>query len=1081
MMRLKMGLMGILLFCLPMALLGQTGMVKGKIVEAETGNPLPGANVTIVGTVLGAAADIDGNYSISGVPVGTHQVNAAFIGYAEKTQSVTVSANATAQADFSLETDEVMLESIVVTALGFKISADKQGSTASPIAAEDMARSGEALLANSLASKASNVIVNSTTGDPGAGTSIKIRGVSSISSGQPLIIVDGIPISNSQIYAGADRDGGVAQQSRLSDINTNDIETLQVLKGASAAALWGSRAANGVIMITTKSGKAGRVKINYKRTMSFDKVHERLPMQTTFGQGRNGSYSPTSSESWGDYIPDRTGGADAVDQSGQVFEAESGTKYYPITGKNSRETYVDQNWDLAFQTGTFTDENLSISGGNERGTYLFSYGRLRQEGIIRNSFLDRDNFRLNSDFKLSDWMSVESKASYTGSNSNRTQQSSNVAGLLLGLLRNPPDFAIGDYKGTYTSSGGAAVAGRHRSYRRYLGNTSNPTYNNPLWTINEQSSTTEVDRFIMSNQLDMTPMKDLNVILRGGIDNYTDKRAYFWPLNSAGDVNGNFTENVISERELNFDAIAKTSYQLNTDIALTAVGGWNINDRKRTVNTGQINGFLVNSTKQTTNLNTAAENSSIGNSKRFIRSTRTYGVLTFDAYDQLYVNLSGAIEKTSSMNDSYFYPAADAAWQFTKYVENTPLSFGKLRASFGQVGVQPIPHRFETLAESGFAYSSYSDPLDIGLWGGGFRINDDRGNRDLRPEIKTEFELGTDLRFLDDRFSLNMTYYQNTIDDILLFVKLSPSSGYDTQYKNAGKMENKGFELDGSYTLIKDAGKNVDLNFNWSTNKNKVLDLAGTDIIPLGVGSVNSVARVGYPLGILWGTGSQTKNGEVDGELLLDDNGFPQITPDKIVLGDPNPDWRGSFGINASWKSFGLNMIVEHSQGGDYSPRTQWVLRRFGTTQETANRIESTPKDLVNFDGDVIPAGSTVRGTIQDFGAGDVLLDETWYRHGIGGGFGDSQAYNFAIKDATYTKVRELTLSYNIASNRMKEITGLSSITVSATARNLFSWYKELVGVDPAVNQAGVSNGFGLDYFTNPTTKSYLFSLSVNY
>ena len=234
-------------------------------------------------------------------------------------------------------------------------------------------------------------------------------------------------------------------------------------------------------------------------------------------------------------------------------------------------------------------------------------------------------------------------------------------------------------------------------------------------------------------------------------------------------------------------------------------------------------------------------------------------------------------------------------------------------------------------------------------------------------------------------------------------------------------------------------------------------------------------------MGTLHGTGSQTENGKVDGKLILDDNGFPQITSLKMVLGDPNPDWRASVGLNARWGNFNMNVLFEHSEGGDYSPRTQWVLRRFGTTEETANLIESLPQDMVNFDGDTIAAGSFVRGNIHNFGGGDVLLDEAWYRHGIGGGFGDNQAYNFAVKDATFSRIRELSLSYTFTSPAFRETTKLSSVTLRWTGRNLWAWYKELVGLDPATNQAGVANGFGLDYFTNPSTKSYLFTVSVNF
>jgi len=387
-------------------------------------------------------------------------------------------------------------------------------------------------------------------------------------------------------------------------------------------------------------------------------------------------------------------------------------------------------------------------------------------------------------------------------------------------------------------------------------------------------------------------------------------------------------------------------------------------------------------------------------------------------------------------------------------------------------------------------------------------------NSHLQNLKKQAFDAGLDIMglsthqgFVNPSKEYRDKNIKKTIDQIEIAYKL----GIPTMRINTGRwgtsesfdalMENKGIELDGTYLLMNDANKGLDLYFNWAQNKNKVTDLAGTEVIYLGTGSVNSVAIVGHAVGTLHGTGSKTyalandidpvgyddginvftDDNSLVGNLALDNNGFPQITSLKVVLGDPNPDWRGSLGLNARWKNFNMNVLFEHSQGGDYSPRTQWVLRRFGTTAETGNFIESLPKDLINVDGDTIAAGSSVRGTIHDFGGGDVLLDEAWYRHGIGGGFGDNQAYNFAVKDATFSRIRELSLSYTFTSPAFRETTKLSSVTLRATGRNLWAWYKELVGLDPATNQAGVANGFGLDYFTNPSTKSYLFTVSVNF
>jgi hypothetical protein len=343
--------------------------------------------------------------------------------------------------------------------------------------------------------------------------------------------------------------------------------------------------------------------------------------------------------------------------------------------------------------------------------------------------------------------------------------------------------------------------------------------------------------------------------------------------------------------------------------------------------------------------------------------------------------------------------------------------------------------------------------------------------------MKTEWELGTDLRFFDNNLTFSFTYYNNQIEDILLNVSLSPSSGFSTQYGNFGAMENKGYEIDLGLNIIQKTDLFLNASLNWSKNENLVTDLYGTEVVNMSVGaSVQSVARVGYPLGTLWGTGSQRNP---DGSFDLDENGFPQITSSFTVLGDPNPDWRAGLGINLNYKKFALNMVIEHSQGGEFSPRTLHVLNRFGTTTATSNR-ETLTQDLVNYAGNTIPAGTTIRGNITDFGAGNVLLDETWYRTGIGGGFGDNQAYNFSIYDATWTKVRELSLSYTLDSPNLKSSTGLDSVRFTVTGRNLIN-INNIPGIDPEVNQYGTGNAIGLDYFTNPQTQSTLLGVTFNF
>ncbi len=1052
--------------------------VTGTVTD-ETGDPLIGATVLEKGTSNGIVTDIDGSFSIQVSESATTLV-ISYTGFASQDVSITD----TPYVEVRLGESAEVLDEVVVTALGFKVKKDETGSTATAVNPDDINRSGETTLLNGLGAKASSVQIARSNGDPGAGSTIRIRGANSISgSSNPLIILDGVPIANNTQYGGGNnvtggRTGGTSQQSRLNDINPADIESVQVLKGASAAALWGSRAANGVLIINTKSGKSGKPRISYKLTNSFDEVNQRYELQDTWGQGRGGVYSPTRAEAWGDYIPERSGGSDVFDESGDYFEGQSGRRYYPIDEKNSTESFLDSNWDGVFQTGGFLQHDLTISGGSDRATYFFSLGRMDQEGIIRESNYDRTNVRLNNRFILNDWMTLSTKASYTNSKSNRIQQSSNTAGLLLGLLRTPPDFDQSDYIGTYYDDDGGIFPLRHRSYRRYLGNANNPIYNNPLWTIYEQDAETDVNRYIMTSELNITPLDFLQVTLRGGIDTYSDDRSYFFPISSAGDrQNGIFSEDLLGRQEVNFDAIARANFNLSSDIGVVATVGWNINDRRLRSNFTQISGFLVNVRKTTTDLNTAAEASSIGNSKTNIRSNRGYATLGFDILDRLFLNVSGALEASSTVADNFFYPAADVAYQLIEPKSNVgPFTFAKVRASWGKVGIAPPAHRAQTLAEGGFSYSTYSDPLSIGLYGGGFRLDDDQGNPDLEPEIKTEWELGTDLRLFDDKWSIGMTYYQNQIEGIIISTELTPSFGYDTRVANAASMENKGFEIDTDWSIIRNNDWNVGVFANWSTNENLVTSLAGTETIDLSGGSVSSRAIEGQPLGVLYGSAAQTDDA---GNFILNDDGFPMLTTTPIILGDPNPDWRGGLGLRANFKGFNFNVLVEHSQGGVFMPRTLHVLNRFGTTQVTANRVTLT-EDLVNYGGNVIPSGTTVRGNIEDFGGGNVLLDESWYRTGIGGGFGDNQAYNFSLYDATFTRLREITLGYNISGKGFREKTKLGSINLAVSGRNLFLW-DNIPGVDPEINQTGVSNARGLDYFTNPSTRSFLFSISINY
>ena len=1047
--------------------------ITGLVTNAA-GEPQIGANIAVKDApASGSITDFDGKYEIT-VPTDAKMLIFSYTGF--ETKEVEIGASDVIDV---IMDEGKLLEEVVVTALGFTTKKDRSGSTASSVNKSAIKSSGEPNLLNSLAGKASGVKIVRANGDPGAGTNIQIRGATTIGgSSQPLVIVDGVPMSNDNLYgSGSSRSGGVSQSSRINDINPEDVESIQILKGASAAALWGSRAANGVLMITTKSGKLNqKMKISVSSSYSIDEINKRHPLQSTFGQGAAGVFVEGGANSWGDKIANRSGEADALNIAGQRFEGDNGRIVYPITKKNSKQTFVDENFNQVFQQGFVTDNNITFSGGGAKTNNYFSVGYLTQEGIVKNSEYTRATVRFNNQTFMSDKFVLTTKANYVYSTGNRIQQNSNTAGLYLGLLRTPADFDNSTYKGTHISASGVATTGRQRSYRRPLGDNINPTWNNPLWTTNEQKAPNTVQRFAFSSNLNYSPVKWLQLDLRGGLDGYTDDRTYFSPIGSAAFNTGRLESEIFKNSEVNLDLIGRTEFGklMDGQIGINGTLGFNVNDRTRYSDFASSQIFLLPSDIQ--NFSNSRSPYEVNNNKNQIRSNRLYGILTMDYDDQVFVNLSGTQEAASSVAGTYFYPSADLAWQFTKSIipANDILSFGKIRLSYGQVGVQPAAYRFKTTYEQ-FAYGTYDDALDINEFGGGFRVNDDLGNPNLKPEIKTEFEIGTDLRLLKDKVTLGLTYYKNTIDNILLAINLTPSSGFLSRYANAAKMENKGLEVDLGIKVFDEQKFGLELYGNFNNNCNKVLDLSGVERLALTDQSITSNAIVGQPLGIMFASKAARK---ADGSLALNERGFPTLAPEQGIVGDPNPDWRGGAGIRGRYGKLNFNVLFETYQGADFAERTRFVLLAFGTYQDVGNEVTLT-KDLVNSAGKLFTAGTTVRGNIQNFGAGDVLLDEGWYSS-LGGGLGGSAINEFAVADGSWTRLREVSLEYSFSGKALSKIAKLSSIDVSISGRNLAIW-TDILGIDPEVNQSGVDNGFGIEYFTNPSTKSWVASVKLNF
>lgn len=826
----------------------ETVTTSGVIKDAE-GLPLPGVNVIVQGSARGVSTDFEGKYSIT-VSTGDKIVFSAM----GKRSVVKVALDGT--MDLILEDDAEVLGEIVLSALGIEEKKDESGASTTAVATDLVEKSGETGLIQALSGKASGLKITRNSGDPGAGAFMQIRGAKTITGNtQPLIVVDGVPIDNSSTNVGGT--GGVAGQSRLNDINFADVSDVQILKGAAAAALWGTRAANGVIVIKTKSGLISggdAVSGSFSASVSFDQVNREFDKQDVYGQGTNGKFKANNGYSWGDKISDRKNAKDVLIKDPNeknyngYFEASDGTKYYAIKEKG-RETYNQKNRDQIFRTAVTTEVNGSVSVSKSGYNMFVSIGDLRQEGVIKgNSDYTRNTFRFNSSGTFfDDKVKIKLNASYTKSSANRLQQGSNLSGVYLGYLRTSPDYDNADYGGTYYNKNGDRFLHAHRGYRRYLGNGV-PTYNNPGFTINEQVSITDVQRFIIAPELKIDIATGTFAIFRYGLDYATDDLTAYLPANQSSYPGGLLGEGNTSKTVHNINAFVKTSQDINDDISAGLTAGIQSTDVKEVRIEATGLKFLLPIDPPYNFSNFLAKNISVDDYTGQDRTIGVYAVLDMDLYDQLFVELTGRGDRSSTFKGYIFYPSATVAWQLSKVLPEgysrisvggddvDLLSFIKLRASYGQVGVQPGRYLTKTNYVSLDPTAGWGGYYNSSNYGGAFALSSTRGNPDLKPETTTEFEIGTDMRFWNDRFNLGFTYYNSKTEDVIFALDLPPSTGHTSTSRNAGKISNYGLEMDLSGKVFEydfDGDRRSDitvrLNANFAMNRSKVEDLAGVE------------------------------------------------------------------------------------------------------------------------------------------------------------------------------------------------------------------------------------------------------------
>jgi TonB-linked SusC/RagA family outer membrane protein len=1010
----------------------QNKVIKGIIKDVVTNETLPGAIVMIEGTVVATTTDLNGAFTITADGEGKKLVITA-IGYVS--QTVVVDKE---ELIISLTRDIKLLKETVVTALGVTKETKSLGYSISQVGGDEMRKSGESNVIEALAGKASGVNVVGSGGTPGASSKIILRGNARFSgSNQPLIVIDGVPVDNeTNVPTPGDAPfnvnlQGVNESNRAIDINPDDIESISILKGPAAAALYGSRAGAGAIIYTTKRGKAGKnMSTIFSSSIELGKVSKLPDLQNKFVQGawKAGvpTYNPAVSDSWGP-------------------SAES-------LGMPKFDAYKD-----FFKTAYTYTNNIAIYGGSDNTSFRLSVGNTNQTGVIPKTGLKRTSVRLTTDSKLTTKITVGGTVDYTNTQAQRAQNGSNLAGVMLSLTRMPIQFNMNPYFNKAT--------GKQIQYYSI--------YDNPLFTVNKNSYTDQTNRVLGNVYLDYKISDFFSATWKVGTDAYATNDNQYYAIGSLGDDPGlglgQINNSTTNFRNLYSDLLLKFNRKLAKDIGFNGLIGYNSNytetqflfSRGRNLQIPDYN-----------NLNNATELYT-SNTASYVKANSIFIDGAFDYRNMLYLTLTGRNEWSTAFGKSgksFFYPKADVAWVFSEATRMPSwLSFGKIRTAYSIGGIAPPIYSNKTYYFVPFFTDGNTNGNTLPYIGNsGFGISNTLGNGKLVPETVTGIEAGLDVRFFKGRLTLDATIYQQTSKNLLINQPTAASSGYIARYVNAGEMVNKGVELAIGVDVIRSEYLNWNIVTQWSKNVSKVTKLVnGVDQFNLEVGfsDIGAYAIVGEPFGVFYGT-SWKRNS--DGELLLNAKGLPQIDQISKKIGNPNPDWLLNINNTLTYKAWSFSFLWDIRKGGDIWNGTHQSLYSKGRAFETEKRDETFYISGV-YDQDTPMAGQSATTAIKGYdGSG---FDYFTYIKGQNG-----PAEN-AIDDGSWVRLRSVGLSYRFDLAKDKHKSTFKYVELGVSGRNILLFTK-YHGVDPETSLTGAaSNINGYDYFNMPGTKSAFFNL----
>jgi TonB-linked SusC/RagA family outer membrane protein len=1009
------------------------------VVSDNAGLPLPGVSVLIKGTRSGTQTDIDGKYSIKAT---SKQVLIfSYIGMTN--QEIKAS---TATINVKMQENSQALEEVVVTAFGIKKQQKSLGYATSTVKAEELIRAPTANVVNSLTGKVAGLQVTSSGGAPGQASRLTIRGgnKSLTNSNQPLYVIDGMPISNDDdgdtLSGVLSSTSGIGTPNRAADINPNDIETVTVLKGAAGAVLYGNRGSNGVILITTKSGKtkSGAPVIEYTTQLAVDDALVLPDYQTEFAQGTNNvSYSEGTSRSFGPRITGQT-----VNSTGAGAALGLGPQPIQLKAFDPRADFL--------KTGTTSNHNLSLSSATDKYSTFISIGNSRQTSIVPNQGLDKINARFNGTYNFTDRLTAGINFSYNTSKGDLTFTGQDGNNPIFALFHVPVSWDLQGY-------GYQRPDGRQINFR-------GGSFDNPYWSVNKNSAVSDSRRYIIGTNLAYKVTDWFKINYRLGSDNLTDNRTIFRDIRTGGQPAGSLSFDDITSTEVTSLITATFNKKFADKFDISLLVGQDINTRtsRNTVIRGTE--LTLPEIRNTNNVKVFAPGYNYISKRNLIG---VFGNLTLGYDNFLYLDVVARNEWSSTLpaeNRSFFYPGASLSFIFSELLglkDSKTMNYGKLRVGASKTARDPLPYQTQQTFQlaafgDGFTGTGGSEAITFPFGSlPGFETNFLIANTNLKPEFTTEYELGLETKMFNNRLGIDFSYFRNINDSGIVPLDISPATGAENIVINSGVTKSSGIELLLTATPLKSKDFSWDIAINYSRIRSFVEETyPGVDRIFLGGfgGNPAVFAIKGERYGSLVGSAYQRNDA---GQILTDDGGFP-LQEDGKNLGHIEPDWTGGITNTFTYKNFYLTAQVDTRQGGHVFNGTEELLDFYGVTAKTASREED-----YTFPG--------VNATTGNPNAVVLKRNAAWYS--------DAYPNEEYVYENNWVKLREVSLGHNFKLNNKSFFKGLD---ISVYGRNLMLW-SDIPHIDPESSSFGTGNSQGASRFAFPTTRTFGFNLRAQF